>query len=183
MNSLPAEYEKLIEILQVRFQNNMNRHKDLQWDQVARRLGQYTEKLWSLHEMEKTGGQPDVVLLDHKTGEYVFFDCSPESPLGRRSLCYDNEALASRKKNKPANSAVGMAAEMGIQLLTEGEYRELQKLGNYDQKTSNWIVTPPAIRKLGGAIFADFRYGSVFVYHNGAESYYAARGFRGLLRV
>ena len=161
----------------------MNRHKGLEWAKVQAKLKANNEKLWSLNEMERTGGEPDVVGFDKKTGEYIFYDCSEESPKVRRSLCYDSEALESRKEHKPKNNAIEMASAMGIDLLTEQEYRELQKLGNFDTKTSSWVKTPSHIRKLGGAIFCDFRYGSVFVYHNGAESYYAARGFRGSLRV
>jgi hypothetical protein len=161
----------------------MNRHKDLAWSKVLARLEAETEMLWSLCEMERTGGEPDVVGFDKKTDEYIFYDCSLESPHGRRSLCYDREALESRKENKPKNSAMNMSASMGIELLSEEQYRELQKLGNFDTKTSSWLKTPADIRKLGGAVFADFRYGNVFLYHNGAESYYAARGFRGSLRV
>lgn len=180
---LRNELEELFEILKTRFEKNMNRHKGLEWTKVKAKLEANNEKLWSLNEMEKTGGEPDVVGHDKKTGEYIFYDCSDESPKGRRSVCYDNEALESRKEFKPKNSAVGMAAEMGIEILTEEQYRELQKLGEFDTKTSSWLKTPSDIRKLGGAIFADFRFGNVFVYHNGAESYYAGRGFRGLLRV
>lgn len=180
---LGNELEELFEILKTRFEKNMNRHKGLEWTKVKAKLEANNEKLWSLNEMEKTGGEPDVVGHDKKTGEYIFYDCSDESPKGRRSVCYDNEALESRKEFKPKNSAVGMAAEMGIEILTEEQYRELQKLGEFDTKTSSWLKTPSDIRKLGGAIFADFRFGNVFVYHNGAESYYAGRGFRGLLRV
>ena len=161
----------------------MNRHKGLEWPKVQAKLEANAEKLLSLNEMEKTGGEPDVVGYDKKTSEFIFFDCSAESPNGRRSFCYDREALASRKEHKPQNSALGMATEMGIEILTEEEYRELQKLGNFDMKTSSWIKTPDKIRKLGGAIFCDFRYDCAFVYHNGAESYYATRGFRGSLRV
>lgn len=177
------EREQLLEALQARFQKNMNRHPGLEWAGVQARLEAHPDKLWSLHEMERTGGEPDVVGRDERTGECIFYDCSAESPRGRRSICYDPEALAARKENKPADSALGMAADMGIELLTEEQYRELQKLGHFDTKTSSWIKTPSEIRKLGGAIFADFRYGAVFVYHNGADSYYAARGFRGSLRV
>ena len=179
----PEQREELLRALKARFENNMNRHKGLGWANVQAKLEANAEKLWSLYEMERTGGEPDVVGFDKKTGEYIFYDCSAESPEGRRSVCYDREALESRKKHKPENSAMDMAAAMGIELLTEEQYRELQKLGNFDTKTSSWIQTPSDIRKLGGAIFADFRYGHVFVYHNGAESYYAARGFRGWLRV
>ena len=175
--------DELLSVLKTRFEENMNRHKGLEWGKVQERLEASTSKLRSLHEMERTGGEPDVVGHDKKTGEYIFYDCSAESPKGRRSLCYDREALESRKEHKPKDSAVNMAAAMGIDLLSEEQYRELQKLGQFDTKTSSWIVTPADIRKLGGAIFADFRYGHVFVYHNGAESYYAARGFRGSLRV
>ena len=175
--------EELLIELKTRFEKNMNRHESLEWANVQAKLEANAEKLGSLYEMERTGGEPDVVGLDKKTGEYIFYDCSEESPKGRRSLCYDHEALASRKENKPVNNVMDMAAAMGMELLTEEEYRDLQKLVKYDTKTSSWIKTPPAIRKLGGALFADFRYGNVFVYHNGAESYYAARGFRGSLRV
>jgi len=174
---------ELIRILKARFEKNMNIHKDLGWASIQAKLETNDEKLWSLNEMERTGGEPDVVGRDKKTGEYIFYDCSAESPKGRRNLCYDREALESRKENKPENSAIGMAAEMGIDLLTEEEYRELQKLGEFDTKTSSWVKTPVSIRKLGGAIFCDRRYDTVFVYHNGAESYYASRGFRGSLRV
>ena len=179
----PEHREELLSELKARFGKNMNRHKGLEWAKVQAKLEANTEKLWSLGEMEKTGGEPDVVGFDKKTGEYIFYDCSAESPKGRRSLCYDRQALESRKEHKPANNAIDMAAAMGIELLTEEEYRELQKLGNFDTKTSSWITTPSEIRKLGGAIFADYRFGRVFVYHNGAESYYAARAFRGSLRV
>jgi hypothetical protein len=179
----PEQREELLRTLKARFEKNMNRHKGLEWAKVQTRLEANTEKLWSLHEMERTGGEPDVVGQDKKTGEYVFNDCSADSPKGRRSVCYDREALEARKEHKPENSAMGMAAAMGIELLTEEQYRELQRLGNFDAKTSSWVKTPSDIRKLGGAIFADYRYGNVFVYHNGAESYYAARGFRGSLMV
>ena len=175
--------DELLGTLKVRFEKHMNRHKNLEWAKVQARLEANPDKLQSLHEMESTGGEPDVVGFDKKSGEYIFYDCSAESPKGRRSVCYDREALDSRKENKPANSALDMAAAMGIELLTEEQYRELQKLGELDTKTSSWVKTPAAIRKLGGAIFCDRRYDTVFVYHNGAESYYAARGFRGLLRV
>jgi hypothetical protein len=175
--------EELFKTLKSRFEKNMNRHKGLEWSKVQTKLEINTEKLWSLNEMERTGGEPDIVGYDDKTGEYIFYDCSAESPKGRRSICYDREALESRKEHKPENNAVDMAADMGIEILSEEEYRELQKLGDFDLKTSSWVITPPEIRKLGGALFADFRYGKVFVYHNGAESYYAARGFRGLLRI
>jgi hypothetical protein len=179
----PEQREELLRTLKARFEKNMNRHKDIEWTKVQARLEANPEKLWSLHEMERTGGEPDVVGHDKSTGETIFYDCSAESPQGRRSVCYDREALESRKKFKPENNAIDMASAMGIELLTEKQYRELQKLGNFDTKTSSWVKTPADIRKLGGAIFADFRYGHVFVYHNGAESYYAARGFRGSLRV
>ncbi|MBO1511064.1 DUF4256 domain-containing protein [Metabacillus bambusae] len=175
--------EELLRALKARFEKNMNRHKDLEWAKVQAKLEANTEKLWSLNEMEITGGEPDVVSHDKKTGEYIFYDCSAESPKGRRSVCYDREAMESRKKHKPENNAIHMAADMGIELLTEEQYRELQKLGNFDTKTSSWVKTPANIRKHGGAIFCDHRYDTVFVYHNGAESYYAARGFRGSLRV
>ena len=175
--------EEILGALQARFEKNMNRHKGLAWAQVQARLEADSEKLWSLHEMERTGGEPDVIGLDKKTGEYIFYDCSPESPQGRRSLCYDREALESRKEHKPKNNALDVAAAMGIELLTEEQYRELQKLGNFDLKTSSWVETPSAVRKLGGALFCDRRFDMVFVYHNGAESYYAARGFRGWLKV
>ena len=179
----PGQREELLRTLKARFEKNMNRHKGLEWAKVEARLQANTEKLWSLHEMERTAGEPDVVGHDKKTGEYIFYDCAAESPKGRRSLCYDGEALEERKEAKPANSAVDMAAAMGIELLTEEQYRELQKLGDFDTKTSSWVTTPSDIRKLGGAIFGDRRYGNVFVYHNGAQSYYAARAFRGSLRV
>jgi hypothetical protein len=175
--------EELLRALKDRFEKNMNRHKGLEWAEVQAKLEANGEKLWSLNEMERTGGEPDVVGHDKKTGEYIFYDCSAESPKGRRSVCYDREALESRKEHKPANSAIDMAAGMGIELLTEEQYRELQKLGNFDTKTSSWVKTPSHIRKLGGALFCDRRYDTVFLYHNGAESYYAARGFRGELRV
>src|SRR5437667_8693972 len=175
--------DELLRELKDRVEKNMNRHKGLEWAQVQAKLEANAEKLWSLNEMERTGGEPDVVGHDKKTGEYIFYDCSVESPKGRRSLCYDRKALESRKENKPKNSAIDMAVAMGIELLTEEQYRELQKLENVDTKTSSWIITPAEIRKLGGAIFADRRYDHVFVYHNGAESYYAARGFRGLVRI
>src|ERR1700682_4935428 len=179
----PEQRKELLGALKARFEKNMNRHKGLEWAKVQAKLEANAEKLWSLSEMERTGGEPDVVAHDKKTGEYIFYDCSAESPKGRRSLCYDREALESRKEHKPKNNAIDMAAAMGIELLTEEQYRELQKLGNFDAKTSSWITTPSEIRKLGGAIFADYRFGRVFVYHNGAESYYAARAFRGSLRV
>ena len=179
----PAQREELIKTLKTRFEKNMNRHKGIEWSQVSAKFEASTEKLWSLSEMERTGGEPDVVGIDKKTGEYIFFDCAAESPAGRRSICYDREALESRKEHKPANSAEGMAETIGIELLTEEQYRELQKLGNFDMKTSSWVKTPDNIRKLGGALFCDRRYDTVFLYHNGAESYYAARGFRGWVRV
>ena len=179
----PKECEDLLKILKARFEKNMDRHKDLQWIEVENKLNNNPEKLWSLNEMEETGGEPDVVNVDERTSEYLFYDCSVESPEGRRNLCYDPEALESRKKFKPNDSAVNMAAAMGIELLTEQQYRELQKLGIFDLKTSSWVKTPENIRKLGGAVFCDRRYDTVFLYHNGAESYYAARGFRGSLRV
>src|SRR5215831_8924333 len=175
--------EELLVELRVRFEKNMNRHKGLEWAKVQAKLEANTEKLWSLNEMERTGGEPDVVCHDKKTGEYIFCDCSAESPKGRRSACYDREALESRKEHKPEDNAIDMAAAMGIELLTEEQYRELQELGNFDTKTSSWVKTPSDIRKLGGALFCDRRYDTVFVYHNGAESYYAARGFRGSLKV
>jgi Protein of unknown function (DUF4256) len=175
--------EALFKTLKSRFEKNMNRHKGLEWTYVQERLESNTKKLWSLHEMERTGGEPDIVGHDKKTGEYIFYDCAAESPKDRRSLCYDREALNARKEHKPANSALDMAAAMGIELLTEEQYRMLQQLGSFDTKTSSWIQTPAAIRKLGGALFCDRRYDTVFLYHNGAESYYAARGFRGLLSI
>jgi hypothetical protein len=175
--------EELLLALEVRFEKNMKRHKGLEWDKVLARISSSTEKLWSLSEMEKTGGEPDVVELDKKTGEYIFYDCAPESPKGRRSLCYDPEALKSRKEHKPKDSAVGMATDMGVELLTEEQYRQLQELGEFDTKTSSWVKTPSAIRELGGALFCDRRYNHVFLYHNGAESYYGARAFRALLKV
>jgi hypothetical protein len=177
------QHEELLRALKVRFEKNMNRHKALEWASVQAKLEANAEKLWSLNEMERTGGEPDVVGHDKKTGEYIFYDCSAESPQGRRSFCYDREALESRKENKPKDNVMDVAASIGIELLTEEQYRELQKLGNFDTKTSSWVKTPSAIRKLGGALFCDRRYDTVFLYHNGAESYYAARGFRGWLRV
>lgn len=179
----PEQHEELLNILRVRFEKNMDRHQGLVWANVQAKLEAQTEKMWSLHEMERTGGEPDVVGYDDKTGEYLICDCSAESPKGRRSVCYDHEALESRKEHKPQHSAVGMAADMGIELLTEEKYRELQQLGKFDLKSSSWVKTPDHIRKLGGAIFCDRRYDTVFMYHNGAESYYGARGFRGLQRV
>ena len=178
-----SQSEELISILKTRFEKNMKRHKGIDWAKVQARLEAKPEKLWSLNEMEMTGGEPDVVSVDKKTGEYIFFDCAAESPKGRRSVCYDHEALEKRKENKPENSAMEMAKDMGIELLNEEQYRQLQQLGEFDLKTSSWIITPPAIRKLNGALFCDRRYDTVFVYHNGAESYYAARGFRGWLSV
>ena len=179
----PKQQEELFKVLKARFDKNMNRHKGLEWAKVQARLEINPEKLWSLDDMEITGGEPDVVGHDKKTDEYIFYDCSAESPKDRRSLCYDHEALEARKEHKPKDSAINMAADMGIEILTEEQYRELQQLGNFDTKTSSWIKTPGDIRKLGGAIFCDRRYNTVFLYHNGAESYYAARGFRGSLRV
>ena len=174
---------ELLDILKIRFEKNKQRHKDLEWTKIQNKLESNPEKVWSLHEMEETGGEPDVVDYDTSTDEYIFYDCAAESPKGRRSVCYDDEALESRKEFKPKASAVGMATEMGIDLLTEDQYRWLQQFGKFDTKTSSWLATPDDIRKLGGAIFGDWRYGTVFKYHNGAESYYGARGFRGLLRV
>ena len=178
-----VQRKELLKILKARFEKNINRHKELEWAAIQVKLEANAEKIWSLNEMEKTGGEPDIVAHDKKKGEYIFYDCSAESPNGRRSICYDREGLESRKEFKPENNAMDMAAAMGIELLTEEQYRELQKLGNFDAKTSSWIKTPPAVRKLGGAIFADFRYGTVFVYHNGAQSYYAGRGFRASLTI
>jgi hypothetical protein len=177
------QHEELLRVLQARFEKNMNRHRGIDWPKVQARVERDTKKLSSLHEMEKTGGEPDVIGQDKHTGEYVFCDCSAESPKGRRSICYDRKALDARKENKPKNSAVDMAAAIGIEILTEEQYRELQTLGDFDTKTSSWVKTPADVRKLGGAIFCDRRYNRVFVYHNGAESYYAARGFRGSLKV
>ena len=175
--------EELLGVLKARFEKNMNRHKGVEWDKVQAKLEASPEKLWSLDDMENTGGEPDVVAYDKQKDEYVFYDCSAESPKGRRSLCYDREALNARKEFKPANSIIDLAADMGIEVLTEEQYRELQQLGSFDTKTSSWLKTPADVRKHGGAIFGDFRYGRVFIYHNGADSYYAARGFRGALRV
>src|SRR4030042_3265108 len=175
----PEQREELLRALKARFEKNMNRHKGLEWPKVQAKLEANTERLWSLYEMERTDGEPDVVGYDNKTGEYIFYDCSAESPAGRRNVCYDHEALESRKEFKPKDSAMAMAAAMGIEILTEEQYQELQKLGNFDTKTSSWLKTPSEIRKLGGAIFADRRYDHVFVYHNGAESYYGVRAFRG----
>lgn len=177
------QQEELLGILKTRFEKNKNRHQGIEWDKVQAKLKTNVDKLWSLNEMEKTGGEPDVVGFDHSADEYIFYDCSAESPKGRRSTCYDREGLESRKEHKPVHNAVDMAASMGIELLTEEQYRELQQLGHFDMKTSSWIKTPDNIRKLGGAIFCDYRYDTVFVYHNGAESYYGVRGFRGSLKV
>jgi hypothetical protein len=179
----PPQHGELLKTLKARFEKNMKHHKGLEWAKIQAKLEANPEKLWSLNEMETTGGEPDVVGYDKKTGEYIFYDCSAESPKDRRSVCYDGEALKARKENKPKNNAIDMAAAMGIELLTEEQYRELQKFGDFDTKTSSWVQTPPEIRKLGGALFCDRRYNHVFVYHNGAESYYAARAFRGSLRV
>lgn len=179
----PSQRDELLNILKTRFEKNMNRHKEIQWATIQAKLESSPEKLWSLNEMERTGGEPDAVGFDKEKDEYIFYDCSPESPKGRRSVCYDREALESRKKYKPDNSASDMAADMGIKLLTEEEYRELQKFGKFDTKTSSWLQTPEKVRELGGALFGDFRFGRVFIYHNGAESYYGVRGFRGSLRV
>ena len=183
-NKLPAsDQAELLKTLKTRFEKNIKRHKGLDWAKVQTKLEANPSKLWSLNAMEQTGGEPDVVGFDKKTGEYIFYDCSAESPKERRSVCYDHEALEKRKEHKPENSAIEMAKDMGIELLTEEQYRELQQLGEFDLKTSSWIITPAAIRKLNGALFCDRRYDTVFLYHNGAESYYAARGFRGSLRV
>ncbi len=179
----PQQHKELLEVLKNRFEKNINRHQDIEWAKVQAKLEANTKKLWSLHEMERTGGEPDVVGHDKKTGEYTFYDCSAESPKQRRSLCYDHQARESRKEFKPKNSAIDMAVAMDIEILTEEQYRNLQKLGKFDTKTSSWLKTPSEIRKLGGAIFADFRYGNIFIYHNGAESYYGIRGFRGSLKV
>jgi hypothetical protein len=179
----PQQHEELIGILKIRFEKNSSRHEGLEWTKVQAKLEAHPEKLWSLNEMEMTGGEPDVVGYDQKTDEYIFYDCSAESPKDRRSLCYDRKALESRKANKPENNVLDMAADMGIEILTEEQYRALQQLGSFDLKTSSWIKTPSEIRQAGGALFCDRRFNHVFVYHNGAESYYAARGFRGLLRV
>ena len=175
--------QEILQTLKARFDNNMNRHKGFKWAEVQARLASHAEKLWSLSEMERTGGEPDVVGQDKKTGEYIFFDCSEQSPQGRRNLCYDREALNSRKEHKPKDSVIDVAEAMGIELLTEEQYRHLQKLGAFDTKTSSWVKTPPEIRRLGGALFCDRRFDTVFLYHNGAESYYAARGFRGALKI
>ena len=177
------ETKSLLLTIQTHFEKKKNRHKEINWNAVEAKLVTNPNKLWSLNQMEETGGEPDVVSFDEKTGEYIFYDCSEESPKGRRNVCYDHEALEKRKENKPRNSAINMANEMGIELLTEAQYRDLQKLENFDIKTSSWIQTPAEIRKLGGATFSDFRYNTIFVYHNGADSYYAARGFRGALQI
>lgn len=179
----PEQAVKLLNTLKKRFEKNKNRHKNLEWAKVLAKLQANPEKMWSLNEMETTGGEPDIVAYDKKTGDYIFYDCSAESPAGRRSICYDREGLESRKEHRPANNAIDMATSIGIELLTEEQYRELQQLGKFDTKTSSWLQTPAEIRKLGGAIFADFRFGKVFVYHNGAQSYYGSRAFRGSLRV
>jgi hypothetical protein len=179
----PKQCEALLRVLKTRFEKNLIRHTDLVWDKVKVKLEGNPKKLWSLGEMERTGGEPDVVGFDNQTGQYIFYDCSAETPIGRRNICYDHQALESRKEHKPKNNAIDMATAMGIEILSEDQYQELQKLGNFDKKTSSWIKTPPKIRKLGGALFADFRYGHVFVYHNGAESYYGARAFRGSIEV
>ncbi len=179
----PKEQEGLLQLLKARFEKNKARHQEVEWTHVEARLKSHAAGLWSLHEMERTGGEPDLVYYNKETGVCTFFDCAPESPKGRRSICYDRQALDERKEHKPQHSAVEMAAEMGIELITEPQYRQLQSLGTFDAKTSSWIQTPSDIRKLGGALFADFRYGHVFVYHNGASSYYAARGFRGALTI
>lgn len=179
----PEQRETLLQTLKARFEQHMNRHPDMNWADVLGRLEEQSDKQWSLNEMEQTGGEPDVIGVDSETGELLFVDCSPESPSGRRSVCYDHQALETRKQHKPANSAVGMAEDMGIDLLTEEQYHALQKVGPFDQKTSSWLKTPPEVRKKGGAIFGDYRFGRVFIYHNGADSYYGARGFRGMLKV
>ena len=183
-SKLSSEQQKeILSALKVRFEKNMNRHQGLEWAKVQAKLEPNSEKMWSLYEMERTGGEPDVIVFDETSDEYLFYDCAAESPKGRRNVCYDRKALESRKEHKPQNSAIDMAADMGIEILSEEQYRELQKLGNFDAKTSSWVKTPANIRELGGALFCDRRYNTVFVYHNGAESYYAVRGFRGLLRV
>jgi hypothetical protein len=182
-NLSSSQHKELLSTLKTRFEKNMNRHKGVEWTNVQAKLESNDEKLWSLNEMEKTGGEPDVVGYDKKTAEYIFYDCSAESPKGRRSICYDHEALEARKEHKPADSAINMATTMSIEILTEEQYRQLQQLGEFDTKTSSWVKTPANIRELGGALFCDRRYDTVFLYHNGAESYYAARGFRGLLRI
>ncbi|GAB3956998.1 DUF4256 domain-containing protein [Spirosoma harenae] len=183
MKVTPEQTEELLSTLKTRFEKNLNRHKDINWDDVLLKLQANPEKMWSLDEMENTGGEPDVIGQDPNTGEYIFYDCSPETPKGRRSSCYDREAWESRKEHKPTTNAIDMAASMGVEILTEEQYRELQKLGKFDLKTSSWVKTPDQIRKLGGALFCDRRYDTVFLYHNGAESYYGARGFRGSLKV
>lgn len=181
---LPLEQRNaLIEILKIRFEQNMKRHNGVDWIKVQEKLELNPEKLWSLNEMEKTGGEPDVIEYDNKTNEYIFCDCSKETPLGRRGVCYDGEALNSRKENKPLNNAIDLAAEIGIEILSEEQYYKLQSIGNFDTKTSSWLKTPDSVRKLGGALFGDFRYGRIFVYHNGAQSYYSVRAFRGMLRI
>ncbi|XVJ65994.1 MAG: DUF4256 domain-containing protein [Lacibacter sp.] len=182
-NLSATEQDELLQVLQLRFQKNSKRHTGIEWKEVEKKLLTKKEKLWSLNQMEATGGEPDVISYDKKTSEYLFVDCSAESPIGRRSVCFDKEGWESRKEHRPANNAIDMASEMGIELLTEEQYRQLQQLGYFDAKTSSWIQTPASIRKLGGALFADYRYGTVFVYHNGAQSYYASRGFRGSLKV
>ena len=182
-NLKPADKDKILKVLKIRFENNKVRHKDVKWADVQKKLEANPDKIWSLNEMEKTGGEPDVLSYERNTGEYIFVDCSAESPAGRRNVCYDREGLDSRKNYKPENNAIDMASEMDIEILTEKQYRELQETGNYDTKTSSWIFTPTEIRKLGGALFADRRYGKVFIYHNSAPSYYGVRGFRGILRV
>lgn len=179
----PEQTEELLKVLKLRFEKNMNRHKTLEWGDIQAKLEANPAKLWTLNEMELTGGEPDVVGQDKTTGAYIFYDCAPETPKGRRSLCYDREGLVSRKEHQPENTAIDMATEMGIDLLSEEEYRDLQKLGKFDLKTSSWLKTPPEIRELGGAIFGDFRYGTVFIYHNGAQSYYNSRAFRGVLKI
>jgi hypothetical protein len=179
----PDQQDALLKVLQIRFEKNMQRHADLDWNKIQSKLEANPEKLWSLDEMERTEGEPDVIGFDKNTNEYLFVDCSAESPKGRRSVCYDHEALEKRKEHKPQNSAINMAEEMGIEILNEEQYRQLQQLGKFDAKTSSWIKTPSEIRKLGGAVFCDFRYNTVFLYHNGADSYYAARGFRGILKL
>ncbi len=179
----PEQGQELLKILKARFENNMHLHKGIDWMQLEKKLETNNQKLWSLNEMERTGGEPDLVSYDKNTNEFIFYDCSAESPIGRRNLCYDRKALDTRKKNKPENSAIDVANDMGIEILNEEQYRELQELGNFDMKTSSWVRTPEKIRKLGGAIFCDRRYDTIFVYHNGAESYYSSRGFRGSLRV
>ena len=182
-NLSPEQRDEILRLLKARFNKNMGRHKEIHWDEVETKLRNRSDKLWSLYEMERTGGEPDVIGYDNHSGEYIICDCVAESPKGRRSVCYDREALNSRKEHKPENSAMDMANEMGIEILTEEQYRELQLLGCFDSKTSSWVKTPDSIRKLGGAIFCDRRYNTVFMYHNGAESYYSVRGFRGILRV